>query len=1143
MRKQWNSVQRFSLRKFSTGLASVLLATMFMSQGVMAHEASENPKNTEVVNLNKETKENKENTVTNGQPKETGKVEEKANVREKAESSTLTSTDINIGEILIKRGENTVSNIEESNKKEDTTDKKLVSGNVIESKDDKELPKEESENKISKEEIDTKKLNDLIRAVEAENKNNLPTTFKNEITEEINKAKLVLKDAKTQAEINKEITVLEGLKTRIEEANKPKRRGRRAELELQDVNIGLVKSGKISNDIVRVAPGGMNYVGAVLRVKAESLSDNIIDVTVNGAHGFMGYKVDGKNSKTVTVSFEGDTPGSGNFDITVTVKTIRGSKSFTFGHYTTLPKPTIETSDNDLTGKADQKPTVRIKANTTPPSSYVGGAKLRAYLIRNGADSYSYGGQAYGAYPEGYTILASKDVDASGNAEITESDYIVSKIGEGKIKAITVIELPNKVNDTNVGERGSFISAERTVTAPIVAPVVDKNGALEEINTEETTQKGNITSNAGLTSEEKQTLTNAVTAAANTARANINKSTTDTDDKVTGEKNAGIAAIRGAATKAKTNKAAAIEAIDAEVTKQNDVIEGNNGLTSEEKTSLKQAVSDAATAAKAEINKATTNTDALVEKAKTEGITAIQFVIVKEMAKHSLNEAARREKAEINSDVDPDLTDAIRKNKLVKVDETLKAELAKLEALTTNEAVKESTKEGIKNIEDIHKPQSSKAVKPAVLTLPELDLQTALVAGTATVKQGQKLTDDDITNQLILPGNAKVLSVIKPSTDKAGNFVATVELLLSNEEGGKTKVTVNVPVSIYSQTPPKVDDLSKAKEEAIAKVEKAVKDKLQEIAKQPDLTEAERNAAKTKVDEAKESAWKTIAQASSLGTAEFLGDEYAKNIAAFTPEHGKGMPEVKAPDVAGLDEAKAKGIAAVLQAGVDKLELMKKDTVLTPSEKEEVKAEVARIRNKAIADIRREKEVTSVNTITNDAVKAILNARPRYNYHSNDNANHSSTTNTNRLQSDNDMMKALLAKKEEAKMLIEQEVMKKKAEISQAELSESEKALLDARVDQEKAKAFQMIDQATTIEEVDQVLKAGIEAIRSIAVASANGRMTDVTPEESEAAMAQAHRQALPQTGTGNEVAIFGAAASAILAGLGLVVPSKKKED
>ena len=382
----------------------------------------------------------------------------------------------------------------------------------------------------------------------------------------------------------------------------------------------------------------------------------------------------------------------------------------------------------------------------------------------------------------------------------------------------------------------------------------------------------------------------------------------------------------------------------------------------------------------------------------------------------------------------------------------------------------------------------------------------------------------------------KVLSVTKPFTDKVGDFVATVKLQLAN---GKTE-TINVPVSIYSQTPPKVDDLSKAKEEAIEKVEKAVKDKLQEIEKQADLTEAERKTAKNEVNKAKDSAWKAIAQASSLGTVELLGEESANNIAAFTPVHGKDIPEVKAPDVAKLDEVQAKGIAAVLQAEVDKLELMKKDTTLTGTEVEEVKAEVARIKKQAIVDIRREKDVKSIETITNVAVEAILNARPRYNFSFDSNSNYSSTTNTNHSQSTNE---ALLAKKSEAKMLIEQEAMKKKAEISQAELSESEKALLDARVDQEKAKAFQMIDQATTIEEVDQALKAGIEAIRSIAVASANGRMTDVTSEESEEAMAQAHRQALPQTGTGNEVAIFGAAASAILAGLGLVVPSKKKED
>lgn len=35
----------------------------------------------------------------------------------------------------------------------------------------------------------------------------------------------------------------------------------------------------------------------------------------------------------------------------------------------------------------------------------------------------------------------------------------------------------------------------------------------------------------------------------------------------------------------------------------------------------------------------------------------------------------------------------------------------------------------------------------------------------------------------------------------------------------------------------------------------------------------------------------------------------------------------------------------------------------------------------------------------------------------------------------------------------------------------------------------------------------------------------------------------LPNTGTSDEFAIFGAAASAILAGLGIVAPGKKKEE
>ena len=1123
MRKQWNSKQRFSLRKFSTGLASVLLATMFMSQGTMvqADEVGATAAN-EVV----EPKDN--NIETTVQPKATENVVD--------------------GKALAPEQPQPTTSLEKE--KEKIEEPKVV--------------------------FNTTKLEALIKEVEGLDLEKYTEESVKELNVRLAKAKEVLVNAKSQKEIDSAYSALVGYKNsglkrvpKLEENNTPKPDttggketvGKKAEntepngtniaghnhslagttrsagsgfrdagTELTDVTFSFNRGKSVMYGI----PGGENIFGNSVKVDISSQSDPITNISVEKGDFPLNYDKTGESSRTASVSFKGTAPSEGNWKIKITATTAKGSKSFEFAYYSPLKAPTIETNPEDIRNAikgGNKKPNIDVKVQETPGTN-VPGAKLKVYLVDNGGFSDN-GGWGPGN-PYGLHILATKEVGTDGYARITSADYD-AEIGTRNIKALTVVESPDNVKARDLDERGSNFSSEIKVVAD-----VDKTGAINAIDAEVTTQNGVIEGNNGLTSEEKTSLKQAVSAAATKAKAEINKAETNTDALVEKAKNDGITAVQAAATKAKTNKAAAIEAIDAEVTTQNGVIEGNNGLTSEEKTSLKQAVSAAATTAKAEINKAETNTDALVEKAKADGITAIQFVIVKEMAKHSLEEAARREKTEITSDKKPDLTDAVRNNELGEVDRVLKAELDKIDSSTTIDAVKESTKKGVKAIEAIHKPLSSNAVEAAILTLPELDLQTALVAGTATVKQGQELTDDDITNQLTLPDRWKVLSVTKPSKDKAGNFVAAVELLLPD---GTTKVTVNVPVSIYSQTPPNVDDLSKAKEGAIEKVEKAVKDKLQEIEKQADLTEVERKAAKNEVNKAKDSAWEAIAQASSLGTVELLGEEYAKNIAAFTTEHGKDIPEVDVPDVSELDKAKAEGIAAVLQAEVDKLELMKKETVLTPSEKAEVKSEIARIRSKAIADIRREKDVTSVQTITDAAVKAILNARPRYNYHSNDNANHSSTTNTNRPQSDNDMMKALLAKKEEAKMLIEQEVMKKKAEISQAELSESEKALLDARVDQEKAKAVQMIDQATTIEEVDHALMAGIEAIRSIAVASANGRMTDVTPEESEEAMAQAHRQALPQTGTGNEVAIFGAAASAILAGLGLVVPSKKKED
>ena len=60
-------------------------------------------------------------------------------------------------------------------------------------------------------------------------------------------------------------------------------------------------------------------------------------------------------------------------------------------------------------------------------------------------------------------------------------------------------------------------------------------------------------------------------------------------------------------------------------------------------------------------------------------------------------------------------------------------------------------------------------------------------------------------------------------------------------------------------------------------------------------------------------------------------------------------------------------------------------------------------------------------------------------------------------------------------------------------------------------------------------------------------KTNDVTPSnegnEQQASVPTKKVEELPQTGTGQEFAIFGAAASSILAGLGLLVPTFKKKE
>ncbi|ETD95658.1 hypothetical protein U752_00430 [Streptococcus pseudopneumoniae 1321] len=240
------------------------------------------------------------------------------------------------------------------------------------------------------------------------------------------------------------------------------------------------KQIEVSN--ILVVPGGDRVFGNILKISAKSNHEKITSISVTG-HENMGLKVESSvNGSEASLTFDGITPRRGQYLLNVTVTTSSGSQTTQFGYYLPFQKPTINTPNDStdasvpsLAGKANEKPNIDVTIPYVP--KLPNGAKMKVYLVTGGSDISNYGGSTDGlAYPEGYNILASKDIspnnDGDGSARqitITQSDYKsgVNKIGTDKFRALTVIEVNNNVNDGNPRERGSWFSDERRATVPV----------------------------------------------------------------------------------------------------------------------------------------------------------------------------------------------------------------------------------------------------------------------------------------------------------------------------------------------------------------------------------------------------------------------------------------------------------------------------------------------------------------------------------------------------------------------------------------------------------------------------------------------------------------------------------------------------
>ena len=439
--------------------------------------------------------------------------------------------------------------------------------------------------------------------------------------------------------------------------------------------------------------------------------------------------------------------------------------------------------------------------------------------------------------------------------------------------------------------------------------------------------------------------------------------------------------------------------------------------------------------------------------------------------------------------------------------------------------------------------------------LPELSIQDALVAGKVAVEKGQEIKDEDILKQLTLVEGVTAKVISKPSTTETGTKEAVVEITLADGR----KVTVKVPVVVYEGERPEVNDLAKAKEDAKKQVEEAAKAKIDEIKNNKDLTAEQKQKAEDAINKAKEDAKSQIENATSAGTAKAIGKEAAENIKNFDP---KATPAegVKPVDPSKLDEEKAKAIAEIEQAAKDQTDAIKNNKDLTQEQKDKAIKEIEDLKAKAIEDVRKATSKEEVANVVKDVETEIKKVdpqpiptpQPQPQPQPGNNGENGSNQNA---QANSD---AVEYAKQAAKNILEEAARAKKAQLEEAGLSAEEKDELFAKVDAEKQAALDEIAKAKDVETVKQLVTKAVAKIKAIQPAR-NAQDNQDSQDAQNAQNAQdaqnysnsnptsldaanVRGQELPATGTGSEFVVFNAAAISILTGLGLAIPSKKKE-
>ncbi|VHB15600.1 Extracellular matrix binding protein [Streptococcus pyogenes] len=453
------------------------------------------------------------------------------------------------------------------------------------------------------------------------------------------------------------------------------------------------------------------------------------------------------------------------------------------------------------------------------------------------------------------------------------------------------------------------------------------------------------------------------------------------------------------------------------------------------------------------------------DKAYGDGVTAIENAHVigkgiearKDLAKKDLAEAVAKTKALIIED--KTLTDDQRKEQLSGVDTEYAKGIENIAAAKDAAGVDKAYSDGVRDILAQYKEGQNlddrrNAAKEFLLK--EADKVTKLINDDPT------LTHDQKVDQINKVEQAK-LDAIK-SVDDA----QTADDI--NDALGKGIENIN---NQYQHG----DGVDVRKATAKGDLEKEAAKVKALIAKDPTLTQADKDKQTAAVDAAKNTA---IAAVDKATTADGVNQELGKGITAINKAYrpGEGVKARKEAAKADLEREAAKVREAIAN-----------DPTLTKADKAKQTEAVAKALKAAIAAVDKATTAEGINQELGKGITAINKAyRPG---------------------------EAVKARKEAAKANLEKEAKETKALISgDRYLSETEKAAQKQAVEQALAKALGQVEAAKTVEAVKLAENLGTVAIRSAYVAGLAKDTDQATAALNEAKQAaiEALKQAAAET-------------------------------